>query len=45
VSEKSIPRQRAALVRRAKNEPSEPRDLAGACLGDKFVVPRVEGAL
>jgi hypothetical protein len=44
VSEKSVPRQQAALVRRTKNEPSEPRDLAGARFGDKFAVPRVEGA-
>lgn len=38
MSEKSIPRQQAALVTRAKNEPSEPRDLAGARSGGKFVV-------
>ena len=44
MSEKSIPRQQLALVRRARNEPSEPCELAGACSGDKFVVSRVGGA-
>jgi|ERR1700730_886557 hypothetical protein len=34
----------AAIFRRAKNEPSEPRDLAGACSGGQFVVSRVGGA-
>ncbi len=43
MSEKLIPRQQAALVRRTKTEPSETRDLAGACSGDKFVVSRVGG--
>jgi tetratricopeptide (TPR) repeat protein len=40
VSEKSITRQRAGLVRRAKTSCRYPADLAGACSGGKFVVAR-----
>jgi hypothetical protein len=36
VSEKSITRQQAGRFRRAKNEPSARRSLAGGCCGHKF---------
>ncbi len=45
MSEKSITRQQAGRFRRAKNEPSAPRSLAGGCCGHKFLASRVEGAL
>ena len=40
MSEKSIARQQPGRVRRAKNEPSAPSSLDGACSGDKFVVSK-----
>ncbi len=40
MSEKSITRQQTRHVRRAKNEPSETRSLAGARSGGKFVVSK-----
>ena len=40
MSEKSITRQQAGRFRRAKNEPLEARDLAGACSGGKFAESR-----
>ena len=40
MSEKSITRQQAGLVRRAKTSRRNPADLAGACSGGKFVVSR-----
>ncbi len=40
MSEKSITRQQLGCVRRAKNEPSVPSSLDGACSGDKFVVSK-----
>jgi len=45
VSEKSITRQHAGRFRRAKNEPSAPRSLAGGCCGHKFLESRDEGEL
>jgi hypothetical protein len=36
ISEKSIVRQQAGRVRRAKNKPPEPSDLAGACPEGNF---------
>ncbi len=44
MSEKSIPRPREALVRRAKNEPLGPRSLVWGCSGDKLFVSGVGGA-
>ena len=40
MSEKSITRQQAGRVRRAKTSRRNPADLAGACSGGKFVVSR-----
>jgi hypothetical protein len=40
VSQKSITRQQLGRVRRAKDEPSAPSSLDGACSGDKFVVSK-----
>jgi hypothetical protein len=44
VSEKSIPRHQAGLVRGAKTGRRSSADLAGACSGGKFVVSRAGGA-
>jgi Transposase DDE domain group 1 len=43
VSEKSIARQQAGRFRRANNEPSAPRSLAGGCYGHKFLESRDDG--
>jgi hypothetical protein len=40
VSEKSITRHQAALVRRTKTRRRNPADLAGACSGGRLFVPR-----
>ena len=40
MSEKSITRQQPGRVRRAKNDPSAPSSLDGACSGDKFAVSK-----
>jgi len=45
VSEKSITRQQTVRFRRAKNEPSAPRSLAGGCCGQRFLESRDEGEL
>jgi hypothetical protein len=45
VSEKSITRQQAGRFRRAKNEPSARRNLAGGCSGHKILESRDEGEL
>jgi hypothetical protein len=45
VSEKSITRQQAGRFRRAKNEPSARRGLAGGCSGHKILESRDEGEL
>lgn len=44
MSEKSILRQQAGLVRGAKTSCRNTADLAGACSGGKFVVSRAGGA-
>jgi hypothetical protein len=43
VSERSITRQQAGRFRRAKNEPSARRSLAGGCYGHKILDSRNEG--
>jgi hypothetical protein len=40
VSEKSITRQQAGLVRRARTSLRDSADVAGACSTEKFVVER-----
>jgi hypothetical protein len=45
VSEKSITRQQAGRFRRAKNDPSARRSLAGDCSGHKILESRDEGEL
>lgn len=45
MSEESITRQQAGRFRRAKNEPSARRSLAGGCCGHKFLESRDEEEL
>jgi hypothetical protein len=45
VSEKQITRQQAGRFRRAKNEPSARRNLAGGCCVHRILVSRSEGDL